>query len=122
MNNRINIINSEIQKAVSEIITYEIKNPKITGIISVVKVETTSDLEFCKIYLSVYTNDDRQEVFNQVKHSAGFIRKELTKKVDIRKTPFLQFYLDNSIEINNQINNLIAKVNENKKGTENENQ
>ena len=50
---RILKINSEIEKAISEIITYDLKNPAITGIISVTKVDTTNDLEYCKVYVSI---------------------------------------------------------------------
>lgn len=115
MNSRMLIINSEIQKAVSEIISFELSNPKITGIITVIKAETTSDLDICKIYLSVFTPDDKLEVFNQIKHSAGFIRKQLSQKVDLRKVPFLTFFLDNSLEEHDKIEHLLAKANKAKK-------
>lgn len=111
MNNRILKINAEIQRAVSEIITYELKNPKITGIISVVKVDTTSDLEYSKVYISVFTSDDKEEVFNLIKHSAGYIRRQLTKKIDLRKIPYLQFHLDNSIDEHMKMEELIKKAN-----------
>ena len=55
-------------------------------------------------------NDDREEVFNQIKHSASFIRRELASMVDLRKMPYLQFYLDNSIEQHDNIDKLIAQT------------
>ncbi len=113
--NRMLIINSEIQKAVSEIITYDLRNPNITGIVTITKVETTSDLDNCKIYLSIFTSGDKQEVFHQIQHSAGYIRKQLTQKIDLRKTPFLTFLLDNSFEEHFKIEQLIQKANEGKK-------
>ena len=112
MSGRILKINAEIQKALSEILTYEIKNPLITGIISVIKVDTTTDLEYCKVYLSIFTKDNEEDVFNQIKHSAGFIRKELTKKIDLRKVPYLQFYLDKGAEYANEIDEAIKKIQE----------
>lgn len=117
MSNRIKIINSEIQKALSEIITYELKNPKISGIISVIKAETTPDLDYCKVLISIYADEDKQEIFNQIKHSAGFIRKQLSQKVKIRKVPYLIFNLDTSYDDKEKIENLLAKINEEKKET-----
>ena len=109
---RILKINSEIEKAISEIITYDLKNPAITGIISVTKVDTTTDLDQSKIYLSIFEEENREEVFNQIKHSAGFIRRELAKAVDLRKVPFLTFYLDDSFEYGSKIDQTINKINE----------
>ncbi len=114
MSKRILQINAEIQKYVSEIITYELQNPLISGIISVVKVDTTNDLSISKIYLSIFTKGDEEEVFNQIKHSAGYIRKLLAEKLDIRKVPFLEFYIDKSAEYHQNIENIIEKINEEK--------
>ena len=109
---RILKINSEIEKAISEIITYDLKNPAITGIISVTKVDTTTDLDQSKIYLSIFEEENREEVFNQIKHSAGFIRRELARAVDLRKVPFLTFYLDESFAYGSKIDETINKINE----------
>ena len=119
---RILKINSEIEKAISEIITYELKNPAITGIISVTKVDTTNDLEYCKVYISIFTpNGDKEDVFNQIKHSAGFIRKELCNKVDLRKVPYLTFYLDDSFEYGNKIESKLDEIEKSRKEMENGN-
>lgn len=115
MSNRILKINSEIAKAVSEILTYEIKSPHITGIITVTKVDTTPDLEISKIYLSIFTQDDKNEVFNQIKHSAGFFRKRICEKVVLRKVPYLQFYLDDSLDYSNNINEKINEIEKSRK-------
>jgi len=112
MSERILRINSEIQKAISYIIANEIKNPLIKGLITVTKVSTTNDLDQCKVYLSIFEDETREEVFNQIKHSAGFIRRELAKAVDLRKVPFLTFFLDDSYEYGQKIDNAINKIQE----------
>ena len=112
MSERILRVNSEIQKAISQIISYELKNPLIKGLITVTKVDTTADLDQCKVYLSIFDEKDREEVFNQIKHSAGFIRRELARAVDLRKVPFLTFYLDESFGYGQKIDDLISKINE----------
>ncbi len=116
---RILKINSEIEKAISEILTYEMKNPAITGIISVTKVDTTADLEYCKVYVSIFTpGGDKDEVFNQIKHSAGFIRRELCKRVELRKAPFLTFYLDDSYTYGETIENKLEEIEKSRKEAE----
>lgn len=121
MGNRINIINAEIQRTLSEIIQYELSNPEVSGIITVTKVETTSDLEYSKVFISVFSAKDKDKVFNQIKHSAGFIRKTLSQKINLRKTPYLQFYLDNSQEYGQKIDQVINKINNDKRESKNEN-
>ena len=112
MSERILRVNSEIQKAISNIISTELKNPMIKGLITVTKVDTTADLDQCKVYISIFEEENRDEVFNQIKHSAGFIRRELAHAVDLRKVPFLTFYLDDSYGYGQQIDNIINKINE----------
>jgi len=114
MSERILRVNSEIQKAISYIISNEIKNPLIKGLITVTKVDTTNDLDQCKVYLSIFDEKTRDEVFAQIKHSAGFIRRELAHSVDLRKVPFLTFFLDTSYEYGNKIEETIAKINNEK--------
>ena len=111
MSERILRVNSEIQKALSNILTYEMKNPLIKGLISVTKVDTTSDLDQCKVYISIFDESTREEVFNQIKHSAGFIRRELARAVDLRKVPFLTFYLDTSYDYGQRIEETLNKIN-----------
>ena len=114
MSERILRVNSEIQKAISNIIANEIKNPLIKGLITVTKVDTTTDLDQSKVYLSIFEEENREEVFNQIKHSAGFIRRELARAVDLRKVPFLTFYLDTSYDYGQRIEEAISKINNDK--------
>ena len=114
MNERILRVNSEIQKAISDIISNELKNPLMKGLITVTKVDTTSDLDQSKIYVSIFEEDTREDVFNAIKHSAGFIRRELARRVEIRKVPFLTFFLDQSYDYGKKIDDAINKINQEK--------
>ena len=115
MSERILRVNSEIQKAISNIISYKIKNPHIKGLISVTKVDTTNDLDQCKVYISIYEECTRDEVFGAIQHSAGFIRRELASAVDLRKVPYLTFYLDTTSDYGQRIEHTLNKIkNENK--------
>ena len=119
MSNRVLKINSEIQKYVSEVLQQDMQNPNINGLISVVRVDTSADLSVCKIYISIYGSKDKQEVFNEILHSAGYIRKELCHKMDLRKMPYLEFRLDDSQEYGNRIDQLIDKINEKRENNDN---
>lgn len=110
MSERILRVNSEIQKAISDIIQNEIRNPIITGIITVTKVNTTADLDQSKVFISIYDENTREEVLNAIKHSAGFIRRELAKRIELRKIPFLTFFLDESFEYGQKIDKTIEKI------------
>lgn len=119
--NRMLKINSEIQKAISEIITYELKNPHIFGIISVTKVDTTNDLDTCKVYVSILSDKNQDEIFAQIQHSAGFIRKTLASKVLLRKIPYLTFILDKTNEYGQNIEQILTKISLERKEIEDEN-
>lgn len=107
-NNKIARINDDIQRVVSNILR-NIKDPRINqGLISVTRTETTSDLGFCKIYVSVLGEVNEKEFMKGVKSASGFIRRELGNTLKLRHTPTLIFELDHSIEHGNHINNIIA--------------
>ena len=121
MGNRILKINAEIQRLLGTIIK-ELNNPVIEGtIVSVTDVKTTEDLDICKVYISVFDKEKQDEVLNQIKHSAGFIRKTLAPRLDIRKVPYLEFYLDNSIEYGAKIDAVIDQITESRKENIDEN-
>ena len=77
----------------------ELKDPRIDLMTSVVKTDTTRDLKYCKIYVSVLGNDEKKaEVQDALKSANGFIRRELARRLNLRNTPELIFLLDDSIE------------------------
>ncbi len=92
-------INSEVQRELSRIISYEIKDPRINPMTSVVDVYVTPDLKQCKAYISVLGDEQSQaETLEGLTSAAGFIRKELARSVNLRNTPELNFIMDQSIE------------------------
>ena len=112
MANRIDRINEEARKEISEIIR-ELKDPRITkGLCSVVSVDITKDLRWCKAYISVFGDEAVQkDAIEGLKSAAGFVRKELAHKLGLRYTPEILFTLDNSIEHGAHINKLLNDIN-----------
>ncbi len=108
--NRINRINEEVKKEVSAIIR-ELKDPRIAEMTSVVGVNVTKDMKWCKIYVSVLGDESEQkDTINGLKNAAGFVRKEIGGRVGLRYTPEVIFSLDHSIAHGAHINELIGKI------------
>ena len=94
--NRIGRINEEIQRELSTLIR-TVKDPRVTGMISVTAVNTTPDLKFCKIYISVLDKSDVDQVLKGLKSASGYLRRELGRALNLRYTPELVWELDDSI-------------------------
>ena len=95
--NRIGRINEEIQREMSSLIR-AVKDPRVTGMISVTAVETTPDLKFAKIYISVLDKSDCSQVLKGLKSASGYLRRELGRSLNLRNTPELTFVQDDSID------------------------
>ena len=95
--NRIGRINEEIQRELSTLIR-SVKDPRVTGMISITAVDTTPDLKYAKIYISVLDKSDCTQVLKGLKSASGFLRRELGRALQLRATPELTFIRDDSIE------------------------
>ena len=102
-------INDEIKKELSEILRSELKDPRVSAMVSVIKVETTTDLKYCKVAISVLgSDDDKKSVMQGVKSASGFIRKLVAERINLRSTPEFMFVLDDSIEYSAKINQILS--------------
>ena len=96
--NRIGRINEEIQRELSALLR-TLKDPRLqNGLVSVTHVDTTSDLRYCKVYVSALDKSQEAEVMKGLKSAAGYLRRELGAAVQLRYTPQLQFMADDSIQ------------------------
>ena len=108
--NKIGRINDDIQRVLSKLLT-EVKDPRVQqGMISVTRVETTGDLRYCKVYVSVLGQCNEKEFLKGLKSAAGYIRRELGSSLSLRYTPELIFEMDHSIEHGSHINDLISRL------------
>lgn len=113
-NNRMTRINDEILKELSQILRSEIKDPRVEVMTSVLRVDTTPDLKYCKAYISVLGNDDEKaSVMKGLKNATGFIRRLLAQRVNLRNTPELIFKLDDSVEYSIRMSKLIDEISKN---------
>ena len=105
-------INEEVMRELSNIIRLEVKDPRISPVTSVVSVEVAPDLKTCKAYISVLGDDEAvSKTIEGLKSSAGFIRRELAHRINLRNTPEITFVSDQSIAYAAKMSKLIDEVN-----------
>ena len=108
---RLNRINEELRKELSSILAYELKNPNISGMLSVTKVKITPDFKYAKVYVSILNSKDVDKTMAGLKESSGFIRSRIAKEVNLRITPELVFEIDDSLEYGARIDNILKDLN-----------
>ena len=95
--NRIGRINEEIRKELSALLR-TVKDPRVAeAMLTITHVDTTTDLRQCRVYISALNCKDEKELMKGLKSAAGFLRRELGSRVDLRYTPELFFIADDSI-------------------------
>jgi ribosome-binding factor A len=105
-------INDEITRVVANVIRSEMSDPRIGAVVSVMKAETTSDLKYCKVFISMLGSKEQQdETMTALKKASGFIRKRVADTINLRSTPEITFVFDDSIEYGIRMTQLIEKVN-----------
>lgn len=107
--NRIGRINEEIQRELSALIP-AVKDPRVSGMISVTAVETTPDLRYVKAYISVLDKENGERVLKGLRSASGWLRRELGSALKLRYTPELVFQLDDSIDKGAHILELLRSV------------
>ena len=104
-------INMEVQRELSEIIRSGIKDPRIHPMTSVVAVEVTPDLKYCKAYISVLGDEEAvKATVEGLRSASSYVRRELARRVNLRNTPEIKFILDQSIEYGVNMSKLIDEV------------
>ena len=93
---RLDRINEELKKEISQVINFELKNANVTGMISVTRVRITPDLRYAKVYVSVLNSKNLKKTLDGLKSASGFIRGRVAQTVNLRVTPQLVFEYDDS--------------------------
>lgn len=112
-NNRMERIKEEFKRELASIFR-EIKDPRLSSMVSVVAVDITKDLKYAKVYVSVMGSQEQKSSSMQaLKSATGFIKREIGARLNLRAVPQPTFVLDTSIDYGAHINDLIKKINEN---------
>ena len=108
--NRIGRINEEIQRELAELLR-ELKDPRVhKTMVSITHVETTPDLRYAKVYVSMLDKDCVKETLAGLKSSGGYLRRELGRNLQLRYTPELQWQADDSITHGAHILDSLSKL------------
>ena len=108
--NRIGRINEELQRELSELLR-ELKDPRVhKTMLSITQVETTPDLRYAKVYVSLLDKEYTKDTLAGLKSSSGYLRRELGRSLQLRYTPELQWQADDSITHGAHILDILSKL------------
>lgn len=108
--NRIGRINNEIQKELSDLFR-TVKDPRVSGaFLTITHVDTTSDLRYSRIYVTALDRTDEKDFLKGLKSVSGYLRRELGSRLNLRYTPELQFFPDDSIAYGAHILDMLNHV------------
>ena len=109
--NRMQKINEELKREIGNIISLKMNNSALKkGLISVTSVETSPDLKYARVFVSMINVGNKKEALKALKKSSGFIRTEIAQKINLRYTPELVFEFDESLEYGDRIDNILKKI------------
>ena len=104
---RMNRISEDISRELTAILR-TVKDPRVTGLVSIVRVDVTNDLSYAKVYVSAIEGREKTvESVKALKNAAGYVRRELGSRLKLRKVPELRFVADDSIEISANISRIV---------------
>ena len=108
--NRLNRINEELKREISNIINYEVTNTNVTGMISVTSVKISPDLRHARVSVSILNSKSIKNTLAALKSSSGFIRSRIAEKINLRVTPELVFELDETMEYGEKIDTILKDI------------
>jgi ribosome-binding factor A len=119
-NRRVSRVAALIQEEVSQMVLHEIKDDRVgAGMVSVTEVDVSGDLQHAKIYVSIYGTDEaRAETMAGLKSATGYVRRELGRRVRLRRTPEIIFIEDRGIERGDRVLTLLNQLNQERQGKE----
>lgn len=107
---RIQRLGEDIGRELSDVIR-TLKDPRVKGMLSIVKVDLTNDLSVCKVYISSLDGiESAQKAVEGLESAAGYIRREISSRIEMRRAPAFVFVADGSIEYGSKIDEMLRKL------------
>ena len=111
---RMERINGVLQKEVSDVLLFDLNDPRLVKLITVTRVQTSNDLKHAKVYVSILdysSNEDiGKEIMNVLNGASGFISKKIQGKIKFKTVPHLGFFLDNSLNDGMKVLDILEQV------------
>ena len=108
--NRLEKVNEELKRELSNIINYEVKNSNVTGMVSVTEVKVSPDLRYAKVSVSILNSKNIKQTLAGLKAASGYMRSRLAEKVNLRVTPELVYELDESLKYGENIDKILEDI------------
>lgn len=99
-----------MRREVADILENELRDPRVSGMVSITDVEVNPDLSAARVYVSVLHTEQRPQVLQALGHAAPFIRRQLAPRLGLREVPEIRFYADTSIERGARVDELLRKL------------
>ncbi len=113
---RVARLNSLLKEVISEVVTRDVRDPRLAPLVTVTSVDITSDLHYAKVYISVIgTEEQKKGTMEALQSAAGFIALNASKKVVMRYFPELTFKLDTTVDQHMRIHDLLDKIQDEQK-------
>ena len=111
MSRRIERLNHLMRQEISELFQRQVKDPRLGGFVTVTQVSASPDLRHAKVFISIIGNEEeKREALKALTIASGFLRKELSMRLRLRRSPELSFHYDDSIDQGAQVLQLISQV------------
>lgn len=111
MNRRMDRVNVLLRQEISRVMATELRDPRLSTVVSVTYVDASPDLRHAKVYISVLGDENQKKnTLIALKSASGFIHRAMREGIGMKSLPFLYFYLDNSIERGAEILDMIHQV------------
>jgi ribosome-binding factor A len=111
MSRRTERLNSLIRRDLSDLIRNEVKDPRVAGVVSVTRVDTSADVHHAKVFVSVYgTLREKEDAIAGLSDASRFIRRQLRGRLETRNVPVLRFILDDTLDEGNEMLRLLDSL------------
>ena len=111
MSRRVDRINGVLRQEISQLLSRQIKDPRLNAVVTITQVQTSSDLRTARVLLSVLGDQEtRERALEGIQSAATFLRRELRDRLTLRYTPFLTFALDDSLENADHLLRLMDRI------------
>ncbi len=119
-NYKIERASEDIKREISYLILHEVKDPRVSGLLSITGVDLSKDYKYAKVYVSLFgDSENKEDSFKALKSAEGFLSHEVSKRIKLRFTPKITFHVDDSMDRAIKIENLIERIH---KGNTNDNE
>ena len=113
---RVERLNSLLKEVISEVVMKDVRNPHVAGLVTITRVEISSDIKHAKVFISVIGSEqEKNDTLDALQSAAGFIAVHASKKVVLRYFPVLTFKLDTSVDKHLRIDAILNQIHEEQK-------